>query len=91
MIYEPMDPYHDGQTRVLVYVGGTCNVEVQTLELILGQELFWEFVLDDSKQFALEADVSQLRANWTAAYGSGMAITCQIGVQLTRELWHWYG
>jgi len=67
MIYEPMDPDHDRQTRVLVCMCGACNVEVQTLELILGQELFGELVLYDSEQLALKADVSQLRANWAEA------------------------
>jgi len=49
MIYEPMDPDHDRQTRILVCMGRACDVEVQALELILSQELFWELVLDDSK------------------------------------------
>lgn len=65
MIYEPMDPDHDRQTRILVCMGGACDVEVQTLELVLSQELFRKLVLDDSEQLALEADVSQLGANRT--------------------------
>lgn len=69
MIYGPMDPDHDGQTRVLVCMRGACDVEVQTLKFILGQELFGELVLDDSEQLTLEADVSQLRANWAVAGG----------------------
>jgi hypothetical protein len=48
MIYGPMDPDHDRQTRLLVRMCGTCDVEVQTLELVLGQELFGELILDDS-------------------------------------------
>ena len=80
MIDEPMDPDHDRQRRILVCMCGACDVEVQTLELILGQELFGELVLDDSEQLALKADVSQLRANWAEANGSGVSIACQIGV-----------
>ena len=69
MIYGPMEPDHDGQARVLVCVGGTRDVEVQTLKLILGQELFRELVLDDPEQLALKADVSQLRTNWAVTDG----------------------
>ena len=47
MIYEPMDPDHDRQTCILVCMRGACDVEVQTFEFILGQELFGELVLDD--------------------------------------------
>ena len=65
MIYEPVNPDHDRQTCILVYVGGASDIEVQTLKLVLGQELFWDLVLDDSEQLALEADVSQLGANRT--------------------------
>jgi len=67
MIYEPVNPDHDRQTGILVCVGGACDVEVQTLKLVLGQELFGEVVLDDTEQLALEADVSQLRAYRTGA------------------------
>ena len=74
-----MDPDHDRQTRILVCMGRARDVEVQALELILGQELFGELALDDSKQLAFEADVSQLRANWTTADELRKAITCQIG------------
>jgi len=58
MIYEPVDPDHDRQTRILVCMGGACDVEVQTLKLVLGQELFGKLVLDDPEELALEADVS---------------------------------
>lgn len=64
MIYSPMNPDHDRQTRVPVCGCRACDVEVQTLKLVLSQKLFWEVVFDDSEQLALEADVSQLRANW---------------------------
>ena len=65
MIHEPMNPYGDGQTRILGCAGRARDVEVQTLEFVLSQELFWEFVFDDPEQLALKADASQLRANWT--------------------------
>jgi hypothetical protein len=79
MIYEPMDPDHDRQQRILVCMGRACDIEVQTLKLVLGQELFGELVLDDSEQLAFEANVSQLRANRTAAEGSAMARAGRIG------------
>ena len=69
MIYRPMKPDHDGQARVLVCVGRTRDIEVQTLKLILGQELFRKLALDDPEQLAFEADVSQLRANWAVTDG----------------------
>lgn len=74
MICEPMDPDHDRQTRMPVYTGGTRDVEVQTLKLVLSQELFGQLVLDDSEQLAFEADVSQLRTNRTKTGGSGMVV-----------------
>lgn len=80
MIYEPMDPDHDRQARVVVCMGRACDVEVQTLKLILGQELFGELALDDPEQLTLEADVPQLRADWAVTDGLDMAITCKIGV-----------
>lgn len=81
MIYEPVDPDHDRQTRILVCMGGACDVEVQTLKLILGQELFGEFALDDSEQLALEANVPQLGAYRTVAEGvSGRGRADEIGV-----------
>ena len=49
MIHEPMDPDHDGQTRMVICVGRACYVEVQTLEFVLSQKLFWELVFDDSE------------------------------------------
>lgn len=61
-------------------MGRACDVEVQTLKLVLGQELFGEFALDDSEQLALKADISQLRANWAVANWSGTAREGQIGV-----------
>lgn len=64
MIYKPVEPDHDRQTRILVCMCRTCDVEVQTFELILGQELFGKLVLDDPEQLALKADASQLRAYW---------------------------
>jgi len=67
MIYEPMNPDHDRQTGILVCSGRACDVEVQTLKLVLGQELFGELVLDNAEQLALEADVSQLRTYRTIA------------------------
>ena len=53
-------------------MGRACDVEVQTLKLVLGQELFGEIVLDNAKQLALEADVSQLRAYRTRAGEQGI-------------------
>jgi len=74
MIHKPMDPDHDRQTRIVMSIGRACDVEVQTLELVLGQELLGELVLDNSEQLALETDISQLRANWTRTGGwSGTA------------------
>jgi len=90
MIYEPVNPDHDRQTRIHVGAGGACDVEVQTLKLVLGEELFWELVLDDSEELALEADVSQLRAYRTGTDGSGMEGAGGTGVPLTRDLWLWY-
>lgn len=58
MIYEPMDPNHDRQTRTLVCMGRACDVEVQALELVLSEELFGELVFDDPQQLALEANIS---------------------------------
>lgn len=69
MIYEPVEPDHDRQTRILVCMCGTCDVEVQALELVLGQELLGKLVLDDPEQLALEADASQLRAYWAGVDG----------------------
>ena len=79
MIYEPMDPDHDRQTRILVCVGGACDVEVQTLEFVLSEELLWELAFNDTEQLALKADIPQLRANWPAARGLGIMVTGQIG------------
>lgn len=64
MIYEPMDPDRDGQTRILVCSGRACDVEVQAFKFVLGQKLFRKLVLNDPEQLALEADIPQLRANW---------------------------
>ena len=69
-----MDPDHDRQTRMPVYTGGTRDVEVQTLKLVLSQELFGQLVLDDSEQLAFEAYVSQLRTNRTKTGRSGMVV-----------------
>jgi len=66
-MYEPVNPDHDRQTGILVCVGRACDVEVQTLELVLCQELFGKLVLDNTEQLALEADVSQLGAYRTGA------------------------
>jgi hypothetical protein len=74
-----MDPDHDRQTRILVCLGRACDVEVQTLEFVLGEELLWELALNDAKQLALKADISQLRANWSAPVGLGVTVTCQTG------------
>jgi hypothetical protein len=79
-IHKPVNPDHDRQTRILVYMGRACDVEIQTLKLVLGQELFGEFALDDSEQLALKADISQLRANRAVTDRSGTAREGQIGV-----------
>lgn len=69
MIYEPMDPDHDRQTRIHLGVCRACDVKVQTLEFVLGQKLLGELAFNDSEQLALKADISQLRANWTGRGG----------------------
>ena len=75
-----MDPEHHWQMRVGSRISGTCDVEVQAVELRLLERLVGDAVLRKVEQLLLDALEARLRA-----YRATEPCQCEVSSQ-TREV-----
>lgn len=62
-----MYPHHDRETRFAVLVGGTGDVQVETLELILQETLSRKICFWEAKELFFDGPLASLRADWTVS------------------------